>query len=144
MPSDLLRHICAACVPAGIPFLTYNWRAEIWNLFFVLGIALGGFIGYQVLGHPEWLEDERFNSGDARSKNRHALNALIDAATRTNTTAHWVETLNQAGVPCGPINDMQQVFEDVQVKHLAIAQALGGVAYLGQPFTLSRDRKSVV
>lgn len=50
--SSSLRHVCAACVPAGIPFLTYNWRAEAWNLFFVLGIALGGFIGYRVLGHP--------------------------------------------------------------------------------------------
>ena len=38
--SSSLRHICAACVPAGIPFLTYNWRAEIWNLFFVLASAL--------------------------------------------------------------------------------------------------------
>lgn len=51
--SSSLRHMCAACVPAGIPFLTYNWRAESWNLFFVLGIAIGGFIGYRVLGHPD-------------------------------------------------------------------------------------------
>ena len=51
--SSSLRHICAACVPAGIPFLQYNWRAEIWNLVFVLGIALGGFLGYRVLGHPD-------------------------------------------------------------------------------------------
>ncbi|MBC8084515.1 MAG: YeeE/YedE family protein [Hymenobacter sp.] len=51
--SSALRHVCAACVPAGIPFLTYNWRAELWNLFFVLGIGIGGFIGYQALGHPE-------------------------------------------------------------------------------------------
>ena len=51
--SSSLRHVCAACVPAGIPFLNYNWRAEIWNLVFVLGIALGGFIGYRLMGHPE-------------------------------------------------------------------------------------------
>ena len=51
--SSSLRHVCAACLPAGIPFLTYNWRAEIWNLVFVLGIALGGFIGYRLMGHPE-------------------------------------------------------------------------------------------
>ncbi|GAB3874906.1 YeeE/YedE family protein [Hymenobacter segetis] len=50
--SSSLRHICAACVPAGIPFLNYNWRAESWNLVFVLGIALGGFIGYRLMGHP--------------------------------------------------------------------------------------------
>ena len=51
--SSSLRHVCAACVPAGIPFLTYNWRTEIWNLVFVLGIALGGFIGYRLMGHPD-------------------------------------------------------------------------------------------
>ena len=51
--SSSLRHICAACVPAHIPFLTYNWRAELWNLFFVLGVGIGGFLGYQVLGHPD-------------------------------------------------------------------------------------------
>ena len=50
--SSSLRHLCAACVPAGIPFLTYNWLAQAWNLWFVLGIALGGFLGYRVLGHP--------------------------------------------------------------------------------------------
>ena len=96
-----------------------------------------------VLGHPEWLDDARFNSGAARSQNRHALNALIDAATRTGTTAHWVETLNEAGVPCGPINNMQQVFEDVQVQHLGIAQALGDTRYLGQHFTLSRTDSEI-
>jgi uncharacterized membrane protein YedE/YeeE len=50
--SSSLRHLCAACLPAGLPFLTYNWRAETWNLVFVLGIALGGFIAYRGLGHP--------------------------------------------------------------------------------------------
>ncbi|GAB3585304.1 YeeE/YedE family protein [Hymenobacter daeguensis] len=51
--SSALRHVCAACVPAGIPFLSYNWRAESWNLVFVLGIVLGGFIGYRLMGHPD-------------------------------------------------------------------------------------------
>jgi len=97
----------------------------------------------KVMGHPEWLEDERFATSSARSKNRHALNALIDEATRTNTTAYWVETMNEAGVPCGPINNMQQVFEDVQVQHLGIAQALGETTYLGQPFTLSRTASAI-
>ena len=97
----------------------------------------------KVMGHPEWLEDERFATSGARSKNRHALNALIDEATRSNTTAHWVETMNEAGVPCGPINNMQQVFEDAQVKHLGIAQALGETSYLGQPFTLSRTASAI-
>ncbi|TDQ18466.1 hypothetical protein DFQ04_0268 [Algoriphagus boseongensis] len=51
--SSSLRHICAACVPAGIPFFTYNWKKEIWNLLFVLGVAIGGFIATNFLANPE-------------------------------------------------------------------------------------------
>ena len=51
--SSSLRHICAACVPAGIPFFSYNWRKEVWNLLFVLGTAIGGFIAMNFLANPE-------------------------------------------------------------------------------------------
>ena len=51
--SSSLRHICAACIPAGIPFFKYNWRKESWNLFFVAGIVLGGFVATQWLSDPE-------------------------------------------------------------------------------------------
>ncbi|MGN7787028.1 YeeE/YedE family protein [Niabella sp. 22666] len=51
--SSSLRHICAACIPAGIPFFNYNWKKEVWNLVFVLGIGLGGFIAIHLLSNPE-------------------------------------------------------------------------------------------
>lgn len=51
--SSSLRHICAACMPANISFFQYNWRKEAWNLFFVAGIAIGGFIG------AHWLDDPK-------------------------------------------------------------------------------------
>jgi uncharacterized membrane protein YedE/YeeE len=47
--SSSLRHICAACIPANIPFFQYDWKKEIWNLFFVAGILLGGAIAVNVL-----------------------------------------------------------------------------------------------
>lgn len=50
--SSSLRHICAACVPAGIPFFTYNWKNEMWNLLFVLGVGIGGFIAMNFLANP--------------------------------------------------------------------------------------------
>jgi len=50
--SSSLRHICAACIPAKIPFFDYNWKKEIWNLFFVLGIFLGGVIASSFLANP--------------------------------------------------------------------------------------------
>ncbi len=51
--SSSLRHICAACLPANIPFFKYDWKKESWNLFFVAGILIGGFIGGSVLSNPE-------------------------------------------------------------------------------------------
>ena len=50
--SSSLRHICAACLPAGIPFFKYDWRKEAWNLFFVAGIAVGGLIAAAALANP--------------------------------------------------------------------------------------------
>lgn len=47
-----LRHICAACLPARIPFFTYNWKKEVWNLFFVGGILIGGWLAAQYLSNP--------------------------------------------------------------------------------------------
>lgn len=51
--SSSLRHVCAACVPANIPFFKYDWKKEIWNLFFVFGVLAGGFIAAQLLSNPE-------------------------------------------------------------------------------------------
>lgn len=51
--SSSLRHICAACIPANIPFFQYEWKKEIWNLFFVAGVFIGGFIATTLLSNPE-------------------------------------------------------------------------------------------
>ena len=48
-----LRHACAACFPANIPFFKYDWKKEIWNFFFVIGILLGGVIAYSLLSNPD-------------------------------------------------------------------------------------------
>ena len=54
--SSSLRHICAACIPANIPFFKYEWKKEIWNLFFVGGILLGGFLAMSLLENPNPVE----------------------------------------------------------------------------------------
>ncbi|UKJ06683.1 YeeE/YedE family protein [Solitalea lacus] len=54
--SSSLRHICASCMPANIPFFKYEWKKEIWNLFFVFGIFLGGVIAINLLANPNPIE----------------------------------------------------------------------------------------
>ncbi|GAB4123579.1 MAG: YeeE/YedE family protein [Raineya sp.] len=51
--SSSLRHVCAACMPANIPFFKYDWKKEIWNLFFVAGVLIGGFIASTFLSSSE-------------------------------------------------------------------------------------------
>ena len=51
--SSSLRHVCASCIPANIPFFKYDWKKEIWNLFFVAGVLLGGIITAQFISNPE-------------------------------------------------------------------------------------------
>jgi uncharacterized membrane protein YedE/YeeE len=50
--SSTLRQLCAACYPAKIPFLNYNWKQDSWNLYFVAGILIGGFVGGSVFANP--------------------------------------------------------------------------------------------
>jgi crotonobetainyl-CoA:carnitine CoA-transferase CaiB-like acyl-CoA transferase len=72
----------------------------------------------EVIGLPGLPDDPRFDSSAKRSANREELNALIAGRLRTRTTAEWVDALNQAGVPCGPVYRMDEVFADPQVRYL--------------------------
>jgi crotonobetainyl-CoA:carnitine CoA-transferase CaiB-like acyl-CoA transferase len=78
----------------------------------------------EVIGLPQIPADPRFDSLGRRSANRAELNELIGARLRTRNTADWVAALNAAGVPCGPVYRMDEVFADPQVKHLAMTDAV--------------------
>ncbi|MDX1902772.1 MAG: YeeE/YedE thiosulfate transporter family protein [Thermonemataceae bacterium] len=54
--SSSLRHMCAMTVPAGLSFLKYDWKKEIWNMFFVVGVLIGGFIANNFLSNPDAVE----------------------------------------------------------------------------------------
>jgi formyl-CoA transferase len=92
--------------------------------------------------------DPRYATGRARSENRDALNEEIGVVTRQKSSAEWIEALNAAGVPCGPIYKMNEVFADPQVKHLGMTRVvphrvLGEVEVVGQPIELSRTPWSI-
>jgi len=80
------------------------------------------------LGHPEWTQAPAWRSQAGRSADRAALNAAIEALTRQNTSAHWIARFEEAGIPCGPIYAINQVFADPQVQHLGLAAQLPGAA----------------
>ncbi|NPU12348.1 CoA transferase [Bradyrhizobium sp. 83012] len=97
----------------------------------------------QTLGAPEWIDNPDYATAPARSKNRDALNAEINARTLAKTSEQWVAELNAAGVPCGPIYAIDQMFDDPQVKHLGMAKPVPSddgrdITLVAQPFTLSR------
>jgi crotonobetainyl-CoA:carnitine CoA-transferase CaiB-like acyl-CoA transferase len=96
----------------------------------------------------DWLSNEDYNTGAGRSQNRGALNDEINAITRTDSTENWVAKLNEAGVPCGEINDIGQAFESPQVKHLGIAKPVnsnerGQTELVGQPIMMSRTPSAI-
>ncbi len=117
-----------------------------------INIAVAGGTMFErccdALGHPEWLDDELFSTSPARSKNRVAMNAAISEVTKTNTNEYWIDLLNSVGCPAGPINSMDEVFADPQVKHLEMAvrvdhPRLGKFDVVNQAIKMSRTPSEV-
>ena len=75
----------------------------------------------ETIGHPEWKTREGWTTQKGRSKDRVAVNAAISAVTATRPSEHWIDLFEGAGIPCGPINTIDKVFADPQVKHLGMA-----------------------
>ena len=95
------------------------------------------------LGLAHHLTDPEFATNDLRVKNRVAINAVVESATRERTTAHWIEALNRAGVPCGPVLPLDQVFADPQVRHEGMTTTYdqpgaGPITVLSMPVKFTR------
>jgi formyl-CoA transferase len=102
----------------------------------------------QAIEAPELLDREDFKTGALRSKNRAAVNAEINKHTVHKTSADWIDIFNKTGVPCGPINSIDQVFADEQVKHLGMAIAGhkpdgSEQLFVAQPFKMSRTQTKI-
>ena len=96
-----------------------------------------------VLDIKESLDDKDFEDDTARTKNRKKLTNIITQALSINTNNEWIKKLNEASIPCGPINNIKEVFNDPQIMHSAIAQTvihpeLGEIKLVGQAMQLSR------
>lgn len=98
----------------------------------------------QFAGVPEWVKDERFVTNPARVRNRVQIYQMINALTEQKSQQHWIDGLNALGVPCGPVNNIDQVFKDPQVlaREMKIsmphpAAGSGHVDLIGSPIKLS-------
>jgi formyl-CoA transferase len=97
----------------------------------------------EVAGDKELASSPAFATVPLRAKNREALIAHLNDVVRARPSAYWIEELNKAGVPCGPINTIDQAWEDPQVKHLGMAKEvnhakIGTYEVVGQPIHMSR------
>jgi crotonobetainyl-CoA:carnitine CoA-transferase CaiB-like acyl-CoA transferase len=120
-----------------------------------------GYINIATAGQKTWqrfceaagatalMHKPEYQTSESRSKNRDALGVEIDNYLVGDTSAAWVERLNKAGVPCGPIYSIDKVFADPQVQHLGIAQSVtmkdkSKMRLIGQPVGLSRTPSRLV
>lgn len=124
--------------PTSIPTGVFKTRDNHINIATTGGLIWERFA--QAIDAPELLANPDYATIALRSANRNALNSEIEQHMMKRPTDEWVTILNEAGVPCGPIYAINEVFGDEQVKHLGIAQQLpdGGNHLVGQPVTLSR------
>jgi len=98
----------------------------------------------EVAGRPEWAGDERYATNAARVANRDTLIPALRQTTVMKTTAEWLRLLEEAGVPGGPVNTIEQVFQDPQVRHRGLRIDLShpltpSVPLVGSPLRLSRS-----
>jgi len=128
--------------PTSIPTGVFRTRDGHLNV-----AASGGRIWLRLceaIDAPELAEHPDYETGALRSEHRERLHVDIEQRLAARTTAEWVEVLNAAGVPCGPIYAIDEAFADPQVRQLGMVQEVGDVPYLGQPVTLSRTPSRVV
>ncbi|HZH46260.1 MAG TPA: CoA transferase, partial [Roseococcus sp.] len=92
-------------------------------------------------GRADWLDKPEWRTAAGRTADRAALNAAIAEETRKRPSEEWISLLEQAGIPCGPINDIAEVFADPQVAHLGMVwqvphERLGVAGVVRTPLTL--------
>jgi formyl-CoA transferase len=94
----------------------------------------------EICGHPEWAKDERFASNGARVAHRTEMVRLVSEAICHKPAAAWLERLEAAGIPAGPINSITQALSDVQAQHRQMVRTIAGIPLVGSPVRLDGAR----
>jgi formyl-CoA transferase len=94
----------------------------------------------EICGHPEWATDERFASNGERVANRAKIVPMIGETIEMKPAAEWLEQLEAAGIPAGPINRLSQALADVQAQHRRMVRSIAGVPQVGSPVRMDGER----
>jgi crotonobetainyl-CoA:carnitine CoA-transferase CaiB-like acyl-CoA transferase len=94
----------------------------------------------EICGHAEWAKDERFSSNAARVANRTVIVELISEAIARKPAEEWLEQLEKAAIPAGPINRISQALSDVQARHRKMVRSIAGVPLVGSPVRVDGKR----
>ena len=100
------------------------------------------------LGHSEWKTKPEWNTVVGRTKDRAGVNGAISAVTKTQTGEYWTEKFDAAGIPAGPINTIDRVFNDPQVKHVGMAAPVdsplfGKTHYVANPLNMTGSTRDI-
>ena len=94
----------------------------------------------QICGHREWSADERFATNASRVANRAEIVQLVAGVIAGKSAAEWLDQLERAGIPAGPINRISQALSDVQAQHRRMVRTIAGVPLVGSPVRLDGER----
>jgi formyl-CoA transferase len=94
----------------------------------------------EICGSPEWAGDERFATNPSRVANREEIVRLVAERIGTRPAAEWLDALEAAGIPAGPINRISQALADVQAQHRAVVRTVAGVPTIGSPVRIEGER----
>jgi crotonobetainyl-CoA:carnitine CoA-transferase CaiB-like acyl-CoA transferase len=125
--------------PTAVPMGTFPASDGVFNL--APGTNAHFRAVCEVLGHPEWADDERYARPGARARRRGEVNEMIGAVTSTRPAGEWIEAFLAVGVPAGPVLDLEQMWAHPQLEALALAQPIEhperpAAKVIGQPLTL--------
>jgi len=94
----------------------------------------------EICGHREWASDPRFATNEARVMHRSQIVALVSEAIRAKRAAEWLDQLEAAGIPAGPINSITQALAGVQAQHRRMVRTIAGIPLVGSPMRLDGER----
>ena len=134
--------------PAATPFQAFPTK-DGWLVVAIFGGNEAQWhLFCAAIGHPEWIDDDRFQTAWDRTQQIHVLEPAITNAMITRTTQEWLDELLPMGIPCGPVNNVREAEQDPQIRHRKMLitrkhQRTGEWTHVNSPINFSRTPRSI-